>query len=799
MSRTARWATTIVAVLGLILGTAVPATAAATPAAAAVNGPVKMSLAGFNPGNIISDAVFTDRSTMTEAQIQTFFNSKVKTCRGGSDKYGPIICLKDYKTDSVNRPADAYCKGYTGAKGESAARIIYRAAQSCGINPQVLIVMLQKEQSLVTHTWPSKPRYDAALGQGCPDDAACNPKFVGFFHQIYGAARQMQIYMEGRYFQWFKAGNTWQILYHPDAKRKCGTGPVYIANKATEALYYYTPYQPNAAALRAGYGTGDSCSSYGNRNFYNYFTDWFGSTQVPSTSPPPAPNPTHLDTSDYAVALSAAGEIWAYGFEKGRWAERKQLGESTAATQILSPGDLDGDGHRDLVALDSSNGAWILNGADSGTVSAPEKLDIAFGASDTITTAGDFDGDGVPDLFSRDKVGALWLWPGNDRGGFRDAIRVGTAWNVMTHISGGTDFTGDANPDVIARDGEGRLFMYPGDGRGGWKPRSQLGHGWQSLSSIFVVDDFNGDKRADILARDGAGRLWAYPGTSSGRLGSGAVVGSGWSSMQSISGAGSPVLRTRVLPPGVGDVSGDRTPDVLGVRVDGAAALYSGDGAGGWASTKIIATGWQGARDVVPLGDFNGDGKRDLGVVNGEGILNLFPGAAGSGLGTPVAIGRGWNTVDLIIGAMDFDGDRKPDVLARNPRGELVLYRGDGEGGWGSQSTVGWNWGAIDSAFYAGDFDGDGAGDLLARKTDGTLWIYPSDGQGRWGEPRQVGQGWSIMTAILGGGDMDGDGNVDVVSRAPDNALLLYRGDGKGGWMGSRQIGKGWGGFLIIR
>ena len=238
---------------------------------------MKTSLAGFAPGNIISDAVFTNNTTMTEAQIQAFFDSKVKTCRGGSDQYGPIVCLKDYRTDSVNRPADSYCKGYTGAKGESAARIIHRVAQSCNINPQVLIVMLQKEQSLVTHTWPSAWRYDKALGQGCPDDAPCDPKYVGFFHQIYGAARQMQLYMEGRYFTWYAPGKTWNVLYHPN--RACGTAPVYMANKATSALYYYTPYQPNAAALRAGYGTGDSCSSYGNRNFYNYFTDWFGSTQ----------------------------------------------------------------------------------------------------------------------------------------------------------------------------------------------------------------------------------------------------------------------------------------------------------------------------------------------------------------------------------------------------------------------------------------------------------------------------------------------------------------------------------------
>jgi putative cell wall-binding protein len=75
-------------------------------------------------------------------------------------------------------------------------------------------------------------------------------------------------------------GRTTAVLYNPNSG--CGSTPVYIRNSATAALYYYTPYQPNAAALKAGYGIGDSCSSYGNRNFYNYFTDWFGSTQIPA-------------------------------------------------------------------------------------------------------------------------------------------------------------------------------------------------------------------------------------------------------------------------------------------------------------------------------------------------------------------------------------------------------------------------------------------------------------------------------------------------------------------------------------
>jgi hypothetical protein len=53
---------------------------------------------------------------------------------------------------------------------------------------------------------------------------------------------------------------------------------VVIQSRATANLYTYTPYQPNAASLAAYPGEGDACSSYGNRNFFSTFTDYFGST-----------------------------------------------------------------------------------------------------------------------------------------------------------------------------------------------------------------------------------------------------------------------------------------------------------------------------------------------------------------------------------------------------------------------------------------------------------------------------------------------------------------------------------------
>ena len=233
-------------------------------------------LSRFQPGNIIGDAVFFNSNTMTEAQIQAFLEAKVPSCQSG------YICLKDWYDTSRTTTADAMCGNYSGGVRERASRIIYKVARACGINPQVILATLQKEQGLVTHVWPSDWRYTIAMGQGCPDTAACDTRYYGFFNQVYGAAWQLKRYANppgtSKYFTWYAPGKTWNVRFHPDAA--CGSSPVYIQNQATANLYYYTPYQPNAAALAAGYSAANNpCSSYGNRNFFNYFTDWFGSTQ----------------------------------------------------------------------------------------------------------------------------------------------------------------------------------------------------------------------------------------------------------------------------------------------------------------------------------------------------------------------------------------------------------------------------------------------------------------------------------------------------------------------------------------
>ncbi|MGX1701257.1 FG-GAP repeat domain-containing protein [Microbacterium sp. NPDC055357] len=753
-------------------------------------------LSKFQPGNIISDAVFFNKNTMTEAQIQSFLQSKVSSCVAG------YTCLKDKYDTSRTTTADAMCGAYSGGVRERASRIIYKVAQACGINPQVILVTLQKEQGLVTHRDPSDWRYTIAMGQGCPDTAACDTRYYGFFNQVYGAAWQLKRYGNppgtSNYFNWYAPGKTWNVRFHPNAS--CGSTPVYIQNQATANLYYYTPYQPNAAAIRAGYAAAnDPCSSYGNRNFYNYFTDWFGSTHgVPGAAF------VSLESSAHVTALASDGTIWAYPFTgAGKWGPRKAVAQNAnGIATLLSPGDFDGDGRRDLIGVDDAGKAYLWRGDGGSAYRPPGSMLVDWKDAVHITDAGDFDGDGIPDVFTTTPRGELMLWRGTGTGTFRQPIQVGNGWSGMNLLSGGADLSGDGKPDLIARDTAGKLWLYRGNGAGAFSTKSQIGSGWSSMKSIFVPGNFAGTSHPDILAVSATGALLAYTGAGNGTIRAAGTVGNGWGGMGAVLGnaAASSILRTH--QGGAGDLNGDGARDVLALTSTGDLRSYQGNGAGGWAGTSTVATGWSASDRLVTLGDFTGDGEPDIGRIDSRGAFTLLPSTGSGKRGEPVLIGNGWATMMHVVGGLDFDGDGAVDVLAVDASGRMSLYRGDGRGGWKDESrpVVGNGWQINDLVITPGDWDGDGAPDLLARRAaGGALWHYPLSGRSTFLEPRSIGNGWSVMQGVTSPGQFDGRGGPDIIAYGSDGKLYLYGGDGKGGWLGSRtQLGARWQGMAGI-
>jgi len=254
-----------VAVSGLTFGT-IAAEQTTTEAASAA------TASSFDPGYIISDKNFYNGSAMTGSEVQSFLNTVGASCRQAS---GGPICLKNFTQNvSAIKAVSGRCAAIAGGN-KSAATIIAQVGSACGVSQKALIVLLEKEQGIISTSSPTNWMYQHATGFACPDTAPCDPAYRGFAQQVYAAALQFKRYQASPTSWAYQAGRNNSILYNPDAT--CGRKTVYIQNQATAGLYIYTPYTPNKSALDNLYGSGDRCGAYGNRNFWRMYTDWFGS------------------------------------------------------------------------------------------------------------------------------------------------------------------------------------------------------------------------------------------------------------------------------------------------------------------------------------------------------------------------------------------------------------------------------------------------------------------------------------------------------------------------------------------
>ncbi|BDZ53586.1 hypothetical protein GCM10025870_06590 [Agromyces marinus] len=236
------------------------------------------STAQFDPGFIVSDDAFFDSAAMTERGIQSFLESR--DCRPADD----VPCLADYAEDvpAVPPAGPRHCTAVPAGTAVPASRIIAEVADACGVSPRTLLVLLQKEQSLLTR--PSTYGYQRATGYACPDTADCDTEYFGFFNQVYNAAWQFRQYTV-QPDRAYRVGRV-EVGYHPDTA--CGSSAIRIRNQATANLYNYTPYQPNGTVLEDP-SAGDDCSAYGNLNFWRIWNRWFGDPleeRLPEYFPP---------------------------------------------------------------------------------------------------------------------------------------------------------------------------------------------------------------------------------------------------------------------------------------------------------------------------------------------------------------------------------------------------------------------------------------------------------------------------------------------------------------------------------
>ncbi len=264
----------------------------------------------FNPNQLISDERFVDTGTLGGVEgIQKFLESRGSILANPA----PEFLSKLREPGDVNLKSRLPDPRPNLGRPRTAAELIFDAAISAGLNPQVVLVTLQKEQSLITGSFTGSAltrALDRALGFGCPDEGGCGELFLGFYHQLFGnfdAEGNRYIGMPASLVRsfYFEVGGT-RVGRGPmvDAQNNAfgngnrvrtsrkgdeitlenttggpqnppATQTVTLSNFATTALYRYTPHVYN-----------------GNYNFSKFFTAWFR-----------YPNGTLLGTGDGKIFI----------------------------------------------------------------------------------------------------------------------------------------------------------------------------------------------------------------------------------------------------------------------------------------------------------------------------------------------------------------------------------------------------------------------------------------------------------------------------------------------------------------
>jgi hypothetical protein len=196
------------------------------------------------------------------------------------------------------------------------------------------------------------------------------------------------------------------------------------------------------------------------------------------------------------IGVTPAGQAYLYrgngrgGLQTGR----TLISRSWAAyTDILTPGDFSGDGKPDLLARKDNGELWLVAGnGKGGFIGGWRKIGTGWQMFTQMITPGDLTGDGRADLLGRTASGKLFLYRGtgiatSTANGYQPGVVVATGWASFNTVLSTGDLTGDGKADLIARTAANVSYVYPGTGKGTFAAGRKITAPWGATTRIVGV------------------------------------------------------------------------------------------------------------------------------------------------------------------------------------------------------------------------------------------------------------------------------------------------------------------------
>ncbi|CAA9364503.1 MAG: hypothetical protein AVDCRST_MAG72-2577 [uncultured Nocardioidaceae bacterium] len=386
----------------------------------------------------------------------------------------------------------------------------------------------------------------------------------------------------------------------------------------------------------------------------------------------------------------------------------------------------------------------------------------------------DLSGSSWPDLVVRERSSKQsFVVRTGGQVAFRPAESTGRHWDEMDLVTGTRDLTGDGVADMVARNADSLATgIYPGDGRGGFGAAVATTTRFADSDQLTGVRDFDGDGNNDLVARNASTKsLYLYPGDGDGGFAPKRLLASQWSYN---------------LTQGVGDLDEDGRFELVARDRDGGMTRFSMS-ADGLGRGTAIAQNWDVFDLVTGVGDLTNDGEGDLVARNAASKLTyVYPGDGRGGLLSRVGPFREFMDLDLLTVPGQVGGSQRSDLVGRKATGEMVGLVNTGQKNVTGVDATGDVLGTADLMLNVGDWDRDERGDLMTRSAEsGRMYLRRGDGAGHFGRPVLAGSGWGSIGSVSPVGDVTGDGNPDLVGRPRGGEMRVYPGNGSSGFRSS--------------